>query len=361
MEREWDMKALFITGSDFSDETYGGAKCSIRNHLLLSEYFTVDTYLVKKKSSMRSVLSAIKGYFPPIDETDLRSVKKMYLHNNYELVFLDGSQYGAFIDLLDENKSKIVVFYHNCEQDYMDVRFGKKWSLKKAVYSYLNNKAERISTNKANLRIALSKRDADRIYKIYGRKVEHQLPLSIVDKFEKNEIDETKKVCLLFGPVGTANIEAFEWFVKSVSPYITCKTVVAGKGFEEYKNWENEKVTVIGYVDSIAELYNSVCCVAIPLFSGGGMKIKTAEAMMFGKTIFGTDEAFEGYELDYNKIGALCNDAPSFISSINNYLETKECLEFNQYARGVYLSKYSVQASENLFSNIMNYLGFRKE
>ena len=37
------------------------------------------------------------------------------------------------------------------------------------------------------------------------------------------------------------------------------------------------------------------------------MKVKTCEALMFGKNIIGTKEAFEGYELDYQKVGAMCN------------------------------------------------------
>jgi hypothetical protein len=36
------------------------------------------------------------------------------------------------------------------------------------------------------------------------------------------------------------------------------------------------------------------------------MKVKTCESLMFGKNIFATTEAFEGYELDYDKVGALC-------------------------------------------------------
>lgn len=36
----------------------------------------------------------------------------------------------------------------------------------------------------------------------------------------------------------------------------------------------------------------------MPIFSGSGMKVKTAEALMYGKFLIGTKEAFEGYEID---------------------------------------------------------------
>ncbi len=34
-----------------------------------------------------------------------------------------------------------------------------------------------------------------------------------------------------------------------------------------------------------------------PIFVGGGMKVKTCEALMYGKNIIGTSESFEGYDI----------------------------------------------------------------
>lgn len=354
------MKALFITGSDFSDDTYGGPKGSIRNHLLLQKYFDVDVYLVEKKSSVRSVLSILKGYFPPTDNSDIQAVRELCKKNEYKLVFFDGSTYGEFIKVIDRFTTKIVIFYHNCQHDYMEVRFGAKWSLKKAIYTFMNDRSEKMSTNMADVHICLSKRDAKRIKEIYGQEVQFILPLTIMDKYEVRNAVISEQACLLFGPVGTANVEAFSWFVKKVSPYLHCKTIVAGKGFEAYSKWSSDKVSVIGFVESISDLYNSVSCVAIPLFSGGGMKIKTVEAMMFGKSIFGTDEAFVGYDVDYKKIGALCNDENTFIREINSFIDSGGTV-FNEYSRNLYNEKYCVNSSEKTFKEIMNYLGFKKK
>lgn len=46
------------------------------------------------------------------------------------------------------------------------------------------------------------------------------------------------------------------------------------------------------------------------------MKIKTCEGLMFGKNILGTSKAFEGYDLNYCKVGAVCNTKEEFIESI---------------------------------------------
>ena len=108
---------------------------------------------------------------------------------------------------------------------------------------------------------------------------------------------------------------------------------------------------VLGYVDDIAQLYADAACVAIPLLSGGGMKIKTAEALMFGKHIFGTDEAFVGYELEYEKVGGKCNSAQEFIEKINAFLE-QDTGGFYAYSRQIFEEKYSQQAVEGILASI---------
>lgn len=367
-------KALFITNSDMADETYGGPKGSQRNHILLSRYFDVDIYLDVKKSSFQSALTALRGYYPPTERSDIDNVRRMQRENNYDVVFFDNSTLGEFIGVFQKSRAKKIVFYHNCEHDYIDVRFGKKKSLKSQIYKILNNRSESRSTELADVRIALSKRDAGRIQELYGKKVDYILPLTIVDKYKEHlykehpykehpykegTYEDMEKSCLLFGPVGTANIEAFAWFTTHVSPRLHCRTIVAGKGFEQYRGWENDKVSVAGFVEDIAGLYHSVSCVAIPLLSGGGMKVKTVEAMMFGKYIFGTDEAFEGYDVDYSRIGGLCNDADSFVRAINRFVDAGTD-GFNTYARELYATKYSVAASGKIFEQIMADLGFCK-
>ena len=73
------------------------------------------------------------------------------------------------------------------------------------------------------------------------------------------------------------------------------------------------------------------------------MKTKTVEAMMFGKTILGADEAFCGYEgLDEYR----CNTANEFVKKINYYKQQGNSL-FNEKIRRIYLEKYSDEAVLN--------------
>ena len=176
---------------------------------------------------------------------------------------------------------------------------------------------------------------------------------------EENKIGN-KEFKLLFVGVGTflPNIQGIEFFIKNVIPYIEAKLEIVGKNTELNKEkWEslNSKVEVKGTVDSLDNYYNEADAVIAPIFIGGGMKVKTAEALSYGKTIFGTTEAFEGYEVDYKKVGGLCDTAEEFIQTINNYIEwwkNNDKPTFNKYSYQIFKEKYSYEASLKSFKEI---------
>lgn len=351
-------KILFITANGIKDSSYGGPKGSIRNYKCLQKFGAVDVYWIKRKSTLRSFFCILQGFFPPIDKSDVKELRQI-LKKSYDLVFFDGSIYGKLIDVTKD--SKTVVFYHNCEFDFNDVRFGTKQSLKKRIYKYLIKKEERHITRTADYHIAFSERDAARINDLYDIRVESIIPLGIEDKYQETKSIDNENICLLLGAVCEANVEGYGWFVNNVAPKLNCKTVVAGKGFEKYKEmWESETITVKGYVENLSDEYAKASCVAIPLFSGGGMKVKTVEALMFGKTIFGTNEAFSGFDFDLKDVAYRCNNEIEFVDSINTYLSKKGYSSFNLKARQVYKDKYSIDSAIGKFSQMICNLGLEE-
>lgn len=347
------MRVLFISTNGIKDVENGGAKCSIRNYNALCQFGDVDVYTIQKKSNLQSAVSILNGLYPPISREDINSLEIMS-KNDYNIIFFDGSIFGSLISQFSEQKK--IVFYHNCEHDYINVRFGKTGSIKKWIYQKLVDKAERTITKTADWRICLSQRDASRINQLYGKQVEMICPIGMEDKYEVLNSEDVEPYCLLFGAMGTANKEGYEWFVRNVSPHLNCKTVVAGKGFEAFKEeWQSDKVDVKGFVESIQRIYTDASCVAIPLLSGGGMKIKTVEALMFGKRIFGTDEAMSGFEFNYDGIVDVCNETRMFIDGINKYIE-EDNRKFITEAREIYLKNYSVESAYESFGKMIRSL-----
>ena len=341
-------KILYITCNDINDNTNGGSKCSKRNYEVLGEFFKVDMMYIKRISGFKSVLSLIEGYFPPFNNVYYHKIIEKVKTKDFACIFMEGSYFGeALKKIRREIDIPFIVFYQNCEIDYINVRFNKGNSIRKFLYTLSIKHNEELSTQTADVTIALSERDASRINELYNRKVDLIAPMSIIDIYEQRMAKQ--EYCLLLGPSGAANDEGFDWFIKNISPNIKCKTVVIGKNQERHKNtWESDKVIVLGYVDNLSQAYADAKVVAIPLLSGAGMKIKTTEAMMFGKYIVGTSEAFSGYD---NKIfinSKLCNTSDEFICAINDYLDNG-LGNYIQEQRDLFLKNYSIESTRNLY------------
>lgn len=340
------MKILFITLNGIEQECFGGVKHSITNYNALNELADVDVYHIKKRSNIKSMQSLLEGHFPPALNNDKKTIIAKIKEKQYHLVFFDCSNFGTIVEEISFTGVPVVVYFQNCEADYIDVRFGGKKTMKSFLYKKRIEKEEKKAARSADYKIVLTNRDKERIEGLYNIRVDAVMPIVMEDSGCPEDTGDTEKqgYCLLLGPLVTANEEAFSWFKENISPYIKCQTVIAGKGFEKFKDaWNSEKVKVVGYVKDLSEIYRNACCVAIPLFSGAGMKVKTAEALMYGKYIFGTDEAFAGYDLEYRQVGGLCNTKEEFITKINQFLEQDNENYFNNYSRRQFKEKHSMK------------------
>lgn len=376
------MKILFITINKVDNGNFGGAKATYRNYTVLQSFAEVEVYLIQKRSSMKSIISIVQGNFPPVLNEDKKAICAKFQNDEYDAVFIDSSVQGNLSEAIRKvSDIPQILFFHNCEHDYIDVRFAGHKGLKSKVYQKLVDKAERQAVEASDIRIVFTKRDKKRIEELYKAEVQFVIPIGMSDTYvDKTYESKEEPYCLLFGPKEAANEEAFRWFVDKVSPGLKCKTLVAGKGFDTVSDeWTTDKVMVRGFVEDLGQMYAEALCVAIPLISGGGMKIKTSEALMYGKYIFGTDEAFVGYDLDYDTIGGLCNTPEKFIDKINalidrtdagstndadntsdadntNNTDNKKQTYFNKTARQAYVDNYSLEAGKRNFEPVRKYI-----
>lgn len=349
------MRGLFVTLNGIKDEAFGGAKASIRNYEALRNVTSqMDVVTIKKRSNGMSLLSGMQGNYPPILNEDQKKILHLFEENHYDFVFFDSSAFGKSVKLLRKHGANTIVFFHNCESDYNKVRFGNGKGLKARVYQKLIDQNEKIAAESATKSAVFTVRDKKRIESLYNVSVTSVIPVGMCDIFDGDTISEQcENYCLLLGPAQAANIEGFGWFVKNVSPHLNCKTLLIGRGFEEYGDrWHSEKVQVLGYVKDIRPYYRNARCVAIPLFSGAGMKLKTVEALMFGKYVFGTDEAFVGFDFDDEKVGGRCNSKEEYIDKINYFL-VKTPQSFNTYSRELFKNNYSIEASTRAFEQLV--------
>lgn len=75
-------------------------------------------------------------------------------------------------------------------------------------------------------------------------------------------------------------------------------------------------VILLGYVDNLTEVYRDTDIIINPVFFGGGLKIKTVEALCYGKPLVTTSTGAEGLEPGINKAFLVCDTSKAMLQSL---------------------------------------------
>ncbi|MCH5719952.1 glycosyltransferase [Niabella hibiscisoli] len=201
---------------------------------------------------------------------------------------------------------KIITFFHNVEYDYFQQLIKIEKKLRHRVTLGVVKRIEHSAVMHSDVIITLNRRDSYRLKDIYGRHANEVLPTSLPDTYtpqldrETGKLSDTNRLNLVFvGSRFYPNEQAVNFFIERVIPYlkIPFSFNVIGKGFENYvPKIRHSAVNIIGKVDDLTPYYEDADFVISPIFSGSGMKTKTAEALMYGKNLLASDEALEGYD-----------------------------------------------------------------
>jgi len=90
--------------------------------------------------------------------------------------------------------------------------------------------------------------------------------------------------------------------------------VIAGEICSIFAGGAPPGVQLLGYCDSLDDFYDAVDIVVTPLVMGTGLKIKTVEALAYGKPVVGTRLAFEG--LDPVHEAHCCESSDAVVSAV---------------------------------------------
>lgn len=359
-------KVLFILFQAFGNIPDGGDQCNKRNlDQILSIYGEkqVDVFFVRDSdhTSIKEVFNFIrylnKGYYRAVTPKVVQKICD--LAPGYEYVFLSSSLFGQIASGLKQSgyKGKVIVQFHNVETNYYDAVLHKNMPLRKSIIKCIS-KNEILACEASDIRLALNKRDADVINTIAANKVDYVLPITLKDKCKdyipcENLMTSTKPLVVFIGSNFPPNANGVLWFVSKVLPYVNINFIVVGKDMDKLKvdNEVLKNIDVRSNVPDLSSYFECADIVISPIFSGSGMKVKTCESLMYGKNILGTDEAFEGYDLDFDKVGRKANTASEFIDYINKISETP-IPRYNEYSRKIYIKKYSNESAIITFKKI---------
>ncbi len=380
------MRVLYITDFYYTDSS--GAKTSARAHyktlqnLYGSENVNLIALVGKSKSSrvneghfvisnihnrITMLWNCLRGYPTYIDKVSIQKILSIIYENEPDVLFVDNSIYGKMIQkikMLYPNIS-VLAYYHDVK-----AKLARDWMKNAPIYkkpvmlAMLSN--EKLTAKYADVNFVLGNREEKLFINAYGKKPEAQLSvymdIKLSDEFFKKNPNKKKKI-LFFGGYYLPNVHGIDWFINKVYPSLQNKTelIVAGRGMDKL----NEKhypsgVTIKGYIESIEELYRDADIIISPIFEGGGMKVKVAEAMAFGKIVVGSNESYEGYqekipENYWNTLFYRANTADEFTAKINKVLNLSDDKHhFNPKIRELYESGFSEKYAERVISEMIN-------
>ena len=354
------MKTLLFIHSSPLNDAYGGGGSHVTEmsyNALSKQYLMKNIFVRKKKNKLMTLFRNIclySGGLSPFDVTKIIDyIKKC---NDIDIVFLNISLYGRLVRKIKLTfpKIKIIVFFENNEgKFYFD--FVKLSGMIYLPIWVSANYNEKLSLKYSDLNIFLT--EHDKLSFGVQKTPSVVIPVTFPDKYKQpsnKNIGNNDSYVLFVGSAFFANVEGILFIIRKIAPYISCNVLIVGKGIKKAISKEKipNNVTIEDFVEDLSKIYNGAAAFIAPLFYGSGMKVKIAEAMMYGKKIIATSLAFCGYKINERSC-LICDTADDFIREINN---TEISRTFYEESREIYLNNYSSSRTDSYFSKIKDYL-----
>ncbi len=347
------MKILYL-GNEVCRITSGYDSLNSRNLKLLKDCADVFVEVVEfEKCNLYDKLSL---YIGGSSRKYITKIRKMLAREEYDMLFFCSSMLGPVMKEIRKSYPHIVMVcnFHNIERHYA-FEYLKVGGIKHLPFYLAACKAEKMAVKSMDHAIVLTSKDKLLMKEIYNKDADIVLPVCYEDVGDmigyKQENMGNRLELLFVGTAFFANIEGLRWFIAQVLPHVNATLTVVGRGMEKVENLSSEKVIVKGFVPDLSAEYRSADIVVAPILSGGGMKTKIAEALMYGKTVVGTSVALEGYIKD-GKATILADDSSQFIRILTDASAFPK--KFNEFSRDIFLKEYSLEAVRDKFLNALN-------
>jgi glycosyltransferase involved in cell wall biosynthesis len=326
---------------------------------LLGDRLKLEELDPVKVTGLRGRLAALRGRIDGVSaETERRIVERIRAEG-IERVLLDGSNLGRLARAIKRAvpKTEVFAFFCNVESRFFWGSLKVERSLHALGVLIANLVAERMAVRFSDRLIALSRRDSRVLKRLYGREATDILPLALEDQLDvgsRKHVAQRDEYLLFVGGAFYGNEAGIRWFADRIAPRVAIKTCIVGRGFETRRDELQRRgnVQVVGAVDRLDDWYLDAKAVVAPILDGSGMKTKVAEALMFGKKIVGTREAFAGYEAVAEQAGWICNDEQEFLAAIRS-IEGRKLPRFDPALRALYERHYSFDAAKRQFAEIL--------
>jgi polysaccharide biosynthesis protein PslH len=314
---------------------------TIINSPQVKEKFS-DIYHDKNISSVRRIVKNLLTNKPILiykfySNEFLTRLKNKIKQENYDIIHFEGLHTAPYaLKLKKETSAKVVVRLHNLESLIIERYFGNSNNIGlknvfKREYKKIRNLEYKVFKEIKN--IIFITEDDKKLSEIDRIKGTNPLVLnSGVDVSYFSQVTENNSDDLLY--LGSMdwkpNEDSVIWFVQNVFNNLikekpSVKFYIVGKNpSDKVKSLSSDNIIVTGMVDDVREYINKTGIAVIPIFIGGGMRIKILELMAAGRPIISTSIGAEGINYESNKNILIADNSEQFLSYINLLYQNKE-------------------------------------
>jgi hypothetical protein len=369
-------RLLFIQYKKSGNVLEGGGQGSAKNFAHLCELLGAEnveemhihdeTIKRRKSEYISGMYYFLSDYFFGLTPKRVQDIVRHAIDGNFDYVFIDRSIFGRIAEGLKKAgfKGTIITFFHNVERDYFAAKVSP-WAPWRPIILHCAYVNDSLACKYSDRIAVLNSRDDARLFQLYSRHGDVMIPVTFRDSLDVNAtrsavqsgaLTSHKPLCVFLGAYFRANNCGIKWFVKNVYPYVDIQMKIVGKGMDRLEGapWLRKEIEVFSDVPDLGPIFDEADIMVLPIFEGSGMKVKTCESLMHGKNIIATPEAFEGYELDYCRAGALCRNSQDFIKALNAF-STHPRTRFNSYTRSIFLTKYSDATVDPAYRKLLEF------
>lgn len=319
---------------DKLDLNYYGIDC---------EYIVKDknffTILFRKMFNLESECNPFHRFGGGITNFDVFQFKKMirkYCKGNYnknpDFIIMQWTQAGLMINYLKR-------FYPQSKYIIIEEDVSFQGSLRKAkrvkgiiFNAFYKKRAERFKH--AEL-CALQLADIITVNNFKDKKLlleENIKPDKIVlvapyfDDRTGLKVEKRNKNIIFYGAMDREeNYLSAIWFIEEVFYYLDDQEIkfliIGGNPNKKLREYESERVKVVGFVDDVGEYFKNSLCLVAPLLLGAGIKVKILEALSAGLPVLTNEIGAEGIGITDKIHYFYCRKPDDYISTINRLKE----------------------------------------
>jgi glycosyltransferase involved in cell wall biosynthesis len=275
---------------------------------------------VMRLAGRTAAVDGLRGRIGGFDRAAVAELRARLVDPAVTALVCDGSQLGAAAALARAVRPglPVITFCHNCETQFFADALRHAPGIRAASVLAAHWQAERLAVRHSTRIVTLSARDSAALARRFGRGADAIVPLALEDSHDPAALPARRAeppYVLFVGGGFFGNIEGLRWYARTVAPALPIRTLVVGRGLEGIGPL-HANVELVGAVDDLSPWYAGAALVIAPILSGSGMKTKVAEALMHGKRVVGTGEAFAGYGAEVLAANHLCDDLAGIAAAI---------------------------------------------